>query len=189
MQTVAVMESGSEEFKFPDIYNFPPFYTKQINEATFQSQLLQWKKIITGYCKHFKIFVIDVDNNITNGDKSQKKFIFENDAINRKASDELVADILKYLVDEKVGEWIENKSSVYVYWRSLNEWSEVLYDLIDNRGELGKVFTLFELIKDNEEFSNMSQDLFIKIVTILSGQSKAVVLDDEDGKIVGVKFI
>ena len=47
-------------FTFPQIHSFPPFYTRQIHEETWQKQRDLWIEMILGYCSSKRIFEINL---------------------------------------------------------------------------------------------------------------------------------
>ena len=47
-------------FTFPQIHSFPPFYTRQLHEETWQKQRDLWIEMILGYCGSKRIFEINL---------------------------------------------------------------------------------------------------------------------------------
>ena len=71
--------STSSSFVFPQIYTFPPFYTRQVHEETWQKQKDLWIEIILGYCESKRIFEINL------GDEGTLQWpLFYNTEIDRK---------------------------------------------------------------------------------------------------------
>ncbi len=66
-------------FNFPQIHAFPPFYTRQIHEETWQKQKDLWMETILGYCAVKRIFEI----NLTEEETYQWE-LFNNTEIDRK---------------------------------------------------------------------------------------------------------
>lgn len=64
-------------------------YRKQIHEETLRKQLEMWRDLVLGYCQAHRIFFID---------SSSVQLPFENTAISRKASAELIHCILEFMV-------------------------------------------------------------------------------------------
>ncbi|VVT48549.1 uncharacterized protein SAPINGB_P001833 [Magnusiomyces paraingens] len=52
--------SLTHSFPFPKIYQFPPFFTRQVNERTWHSQLVNWNSLILAYCRYYRIFTLDL---------------------------------------------------------------------------------------------------------------------------------
>lgn len=55
-------------FLFPKIYQFPPFFTRQVNERTWHSQLINWNALILAYCRYYRIFTLDISRTSTSSD-------------------------------------------------------------------------------------------------------------------------
>jgi ESCRT-II complex subunit VPS25 len=122
-------------YEYPAIYNFPPFFTKQPNRNTYESQLEQWKEVILGYCKYNRVWALsnsgmkvgseieaDFEDDIENDDDTEAEAeagadvkgatvsgddnIFRNDGIKRHANSEFIRDIYTFLVSEHCAEWV-----------------------------------------------------------------------------------
>lgn len=150
-------------FDYPSIYNFPPFFTKQPNETVFKSQLEKWGEIIVQYCEAGKIWKLDKDDGI-----------FNNKEIDRKASEELVGDIFQYLQDSgKLG------MDGWMWWKSDEEWAEMVRLWVDGNGLVGTVMTLEEI---GEELGGMPVEMVGRVVELLQGEGFCVAMQG------GVKF-
>ncbi|ODQ45306.1 hypothetical protein PICMEDRAFT_27213, partial [Pichia membranifaciens NRRL Y-2026] len=186
-------------FELPRIYDFPPFFTEQPNLDTYQSQLEQWKDVIMKYCEHHKVWALSIVGkpiNSENNDAEDDDFsIFKNDKIKRTASNEFIAKIYDYLIEQKSAEWIDPKSrnhGILIYWHSLEEWSQLLYDWIDNTGQQGTILTVYELRRGdlalNREFYGMNYHMMVRVLEKLVKQGKATIMKDDENNIGGVKF-
>lgn len=95
--TLLQMSTTPIDFKFPSIYNFPPFFTyvyamlfrqgywhlskrRQPTEQTWESQVAQWNDLIMSYCRYYRIFRIDLHEVTVPGGSN----LFENKQIKRK---------------------------------------------------------------------------------------------------------
>lgn len=200
-------------YTFPNIYNFPPFYTKQPNAATFEAQLDHWKEVILGYCKANKIWILsdcgskivseslsddeDEDDELIEDETMNPKdlSIFRNDKINRHANTELINDIFTYLISLHNAEWVNpknKKQGILILWYTIEEWAHILYEWIDASGQNGAILTIYELqrgdMSKSQEFHGMGTLTLIKVLEVLVKQGRATLLRDE-GKISGVKFL
>lgn len=220
---MADTDKQAGEFELPRIYDFPPFFTEQPNLDTYQSQLEQWKDVIMKYCEHHKVWALSIvgkpinsENNdaedefladdyelneidslrmTNNSSKSSDFSIFKNDKIKRTASNEFIAKIYDYLIEQKSAEWIDPKSrnhGILIYWHSLEEWSQLLYDWIDNTGQQGTILTVYELRRGdlalNREFYGMNYHMMVRVLEKLVKQGKATIMKDDENNIGGVKF-
>lgn len=178
------MENFKNQYKFPDYYNWPFFFTLQKHAETRMKQLQMWMTIYLEFCKENKIWRIS------------KGFFYQhlgiNRTINRKLNYEFVNIIFEYLC--KNGKIFPlNKEEGYVLWRSIDEWREWLYDTAVKHHRVDTIETLDYLISDEEvqkeEFYGMDKDLLIFILKSLEKKGKCILLKEDTGKYVGIKFI
>lgn len=47
-------------FSFPREYGFPPFFTRQVNQATLRAQLTKWSALVLAYCRHYRVFKLNL---------------------------------------------------------------------------------------------------------------------------------
>ncbi len=52
-------------FSWPQMYSFPPFFTKQLNRDTEAKRVQVWRDLISSYCWHHAIFVLDINESTT----------------------------------------------------------------------------------------------------------------------------
>ncbi|CAH6718155.1 vacuolar protein-sorting-associated protein 25 [[Candida] jaroonii] len=194
-----------ETFEFPKIHSFPPLYTKQPNATVLQQQLDSWCSIILSYCEYYKVSTISTTGTIVYSQFEELKIdtlppIFENKQINRAVDDEFKSDIIKHLIHKlNKAEYINTKipdQGILVYWKSLADWATILYDFVENSGQLGTVLTIYELTKSEdsglpESLKNLDYNLLVKVLkNILIKQGKAQILMQEGtDQIGGVKIV
>lgn len=194
----------TSEFIFPKIHSFPPLYTNQPNATISSHQLDSWCQIILQFCEHYKITSMTLDGNakysqIDGLDIDKLPKLFDNEEISRSANPEFRKIIINYLIHKlNKAEYIDPKKpelGVFIYWRTLVEWSELLYSFVDRTGQLGTILTIYELTKsdDNglpEDLRNIDETLLIKVLKdVLIKQGKAQILFGDDNEIGGVKIV
>ncbi|KAK6461584.1 ESCRT-II complex subunit-domain-containing protein [Scheffersomyces coipomensis] len=198
------MTTTITDFIFPKIHTFPPLYTKQPNSTILSNQLDSWCQIILSYCEYYRITSLTINGipkytQLETIDLEKIPPIFENKTINRTTNDDFKSSIIHHLIYKlNKAEYINPKKpelGIYIYWRSLVEWGQLLYDYVDNSGQLGTVLTIYELTKSDENglpdsLKNLDETLLIKIVKdFLIKQGKAQILMTEDNEIGGVKIV
>nr|XP_021335724.1 vacuolar protein-sorting-associated protein 25 isoform X1 [Danio rerio] len=77
-------------FEWPWQYNFPPFFTLQPNVDTRQKQLAAWCSLVLSYCRHRKLYTLDVL-------EAQESPVFNNKKIERKLSVEAIQVVFEEL--------------------------------------------------------------------------------------------
>lgn len=185
--------------QYPQIHNFPPFYTKQSNATVLENQLNQWCTLILQTCEQHRIYsVLPLGGVLRQQQDQPRDNFFENKAIERSAAPEFRKEILSHLVHRLGrGSYVDNKTpdaGVLVMWRTLREWAELLYGSIEATGQQGSVLTVYEMtmLEDqvvDEEFRNIDPVLFERILQELRRQGRAqILMSDDGGEIGGVKF-
>ncbi|CAJ0966387.1 unnamed protein product [Ranitomeya imitator] len=104
-------------FEWPWQYNFPPFYTLQPNVDTRQKQLSAWSSLVLSYCRHNKLYTMNVM-------EIQESPLFNNKKIQRKLSLESVQVVLEEL-----------RKKVQVYVKDLHIKLTVLAREIDTQSQ------------------------------------------------------
>ncbi|KNC79213.1 hypothetical protein SARC_08382 [Sphaeroforma arctica JP610] len=177
---------SANDFEWPDMYNFPPFFTLQRTEKTQERQLEQWSELIKAYYKH----TIAYELTITEAAGSE---LFRNAEINRRASDELIQKIISTLEKSGNAECIDqDRNRFRIYWRSIAAWANTIYSWIEKTSRTDMVLTFYELREgdesEGEEFHGMDLVTFQKALEDLEKVGKCTIFqgDETDGD--GVKF-
>jgi ESCRT-II complex subunit VPS25 len=185
----------SAEFKFPEIYEFRPFFTPQVNEQTRQAQFKYWDSLILSYCRHYRIFTLDLTRVNSQGQQTRGAIdgeLFCNAKIQRSLNVDAIRTIFDHMVKEGHMEWL-SKDSVLVYWKRPEEWATEIRNWVRDSGQNGTVMTLYELtdgdLAQNQEFAGLDETLLRKSVNILVGRNEAVLMKASDGTVAGIKVL
>ncbi|OBA17356.1 uncharacterized protein OGAPODRAFT_11717 [Ogataea polymorpha] len=198
-------------FKFPSIYDFPPFFTKQVHGQTLETQKSQWIQLILDYCRYNKIWILSLngesgDSKLDHVDSEDedddddyaevtKQSLFTNNKIDRSLKSDFIMEIYNEMISKEKAEWVNpknHKHGIIVYWHTLEEWANIIFEWIDLTGQSNTVLTLYELRKGDlaktQEFYGMNPTVLIKVLNVLVKTDRAQILKDDNGKIAGVKF-
>jgi ESCRT-II complex subunit VPS25 len=174
------MNGPSNKFEYPEIFNFPPFFTRQPNEDSWRKQKEIWIELIKNYCEYNKISKIDSELDI-----------FKNDKIKRRLNSETIKEIFDELQKRKEGKW-EN-SKFLIQWKKIDELASILVEIIDKRLLKGQIVTLYELLQgeeyESEFFFQMDSKIFIKVVEFLEKQGKLTIYRNANLDETGIKFL
>ncbi|CAG9580917.1 unnamed protein product [Danaus chrysippus] len=156
----------------------------QPNSETRSKQLQAWQELISEYMKATKQSTIDVR-------ESQNSPLFNNTAIDRRLSPEGVLTVLEDMAKSGKAAPIDKSKNVWeVYWHSLDEWGNMIYNWASSNGLNNTVCTLYELREgDNtvgEEFHGLDMNILIKALKALSSNGKCELIEFDDNQ--GVKF-
>ncbi|XP_046590165.1 vacuolar protein-sorting-associated protein 25 isoform X1 [Neodiprion lecontei] len=156
----------------------------QPHAETKEKQLNAWKSLILEYYRTTKQAVVDIR-------EIDSSPLFNNTSINRKLPSEVVLIILEELY--KSGNAIpldKSKQRWLVYWHTLEEWGEIIYNWAQENGFAGSVCTLFELTQGenttDQEFYGLDSDVLIRSLRTLEASKKAELIIFDDNQ--GVKF-
>jgi uncharacterized small protein (DUF1192 family) len=125
----------------PDWVDKPWMYVKPENPKFLESWRRDWSDYTLKWAKFLVIHLISVA-------ELMEKNPFD------KLSEVALRDILEYMNSKNsIKWWDKNKTLVRIYWRSLEEWCEIIYRWALRTGRLD--FTLFEIMDEKEEFSTL----------------------------------
>ncbi|CAM6119324.1 unnamed protein product [Calypogeia fissa] len=173
-----------EQFKLPYFYNYPPYFTLQPVRDTREKQIQLWKELIIKYCKTYKIFVVNLDEEFP---------LFVNSSIDRKLSHEARALFLGALVSEGKAEWLDKgHRKCLILWRAINEWAKVLLDFVKEYGFEDGVMTLEEIQSGDEtrgtDLAGIDRIVLVRAIKMLENSGKAVMFKGSASDDDGVKF-
>ncbi|XP_017487408.1 PREDICTED: vacuolar protein-sorting-associated protein 25-like [Rhagoletis zephyria] len=171
------------EFQWPWEYTFPPFFTLQPHEETRNQQIKVWSDLFLRYLKHLNKFQVNINENGFP--------LFYNEALKRRLSAETILHILEQLqrtghaapLDKRRVEW-------QVYWYTLEEYANMVYDWIQQTGQMNTICTLYEIASgDNSEgmeFHGIDEAVLLNAMRVLENKGKCEVVQLDDSY--GIKF-
>uniref|UniRef100_A0A034WK59 Vacuolar protein-sorting-associated protein 25 n=2 Tax=Endopterygota TaxID=33392 RepID=A0A034WK59_BACDO len=171
------------EFEWPWEYTFPPFFTLQPHEETRNQQIKVWSDLFLRYLKYLNKFQVNINENAFP--------LFNNDAIKRRLSPETITVILEQLqrtghaapLDKRRIEW-----QVYSY--TLEEYANMVYDWIQQTGQLNTICTLYEIASgensEGTEFHGVDEAVLLNAFRTLENKGKCEVVQLDDS--FGIKF-
>ena len=148
-----------------------PDKDKQKND--YISWKIEWAKILFDYARFTVLHIIYIREL-----NSQKPF---SDFTNRE---QYIIEIAEELIDQKQAKWLsKKKEKLRVYWKTLEVWSDEIYQWAYDNGKLEPVM-IYELREaENEDFSNLPLEDLEAIFKILAKNRKAKVLKLNNGKL------
>lgn len=171
-------------FKFPEFYNFPPFFTLQPVLDTRNKQLSLWRDLILSYCEHNRIYTFALE-------ETPNCPLFHNDSINRSLKTDETRQVFEFLCSEGRAEWLNNqKSRILVFWRTPAEWADSIYAWAESNGLLNSVCTLYELQQaEDQEWYQIDMDMLNRALRHLQSLKKCKIFTGNNPQATGVKFL
>lgn len=176
-------------YLLPSIHSAPPFFTQQPNPNTQAVVTEHWTKLILSYARHRRLFLLRVEDTEVAGNDWDE--IFRNEQIRRRLLPSHLAHIMEDMVtkNKAVYEPARQTRSVLLYWRTPEEWAEVLHNWADSTGQLNTILTFYEIIEPPvpSQLSGIPMTLLRKAIAVLTKTSRAQIISVADGE--GVRFL
>ncbi|XDG05809.1 hypothetical protein ABKA04_005424 [Annulohypoxylon sp. FPYF3050] len=200
-------------FEFPREYNFPPFFTKQTNLTTQHAQLEKWSSLILSYCRFHRLFRLSLSY-----EGAPHEDLFRNRRLNRSLHLTDAREVLDFMRREGRAEAVSGSGGgggigggigsisnlagggggskegtgdvFWIYWRTPEEWAEMVEAWVEETAQKNSVLTLYELTEGEgtkgTEFHGLDPDILQKALQVLVKRGKAQIFGQEDQQ--GVKF-
>eukprot|EP00898_Chlorokybus_atmophyticus_P005930 jgi/Chlat1/6338/Chrsp44S05905 len=181
---------GSGGFTFPFFYHYPPYFTLQPVRETRDKQRALWKELILRYCRHARLFVLDIEDDEAATNAAP---LFANNSIDRKLSNEARQEFLDALVAEGRAEWLDkSRRKCLVLWRTVDEWANIIYTWVRDSALADSVVTLDEMISGDDtigtELHGMDRAMLVRALRFLQDRGKARMFKGATADDEGVKF-
>lgn len=125
-------------------------------------------------------------SNLSIGDSGP---LFHNQSINRQLPEEGRRIVLEKMQKLGLAEPLDKSYSNWeVYWHTIPEWADILYNWAVDNAKLNSVCTLFEITNDDDsqEFHKLDNIVIAKALRHLERSGKCELISFGDGE--GVKF-
>ncbi len=158
-----------EETRYIFMYSIP---NKKTNTKDYESWKSEWLKVLFDYARYAILHILYLRKM-----QSVKPFAnFEDRAT-------ALREIAQALVDKEQAEWLsKSKEKLRVYWKSLDNWAEEIYEWAMEISPLEPIL-IFEIRESNQEFSNLPREDIEKIFKMLENDRKGKIIELEDGQI------
>ncbi|KAG2011978.1 hypothetical protein CC2G_012036 [Coprinopsis cinerea AmutBmut pab1-1] len=175
-------------YLLPSIHSAPPFFTQQPNPSTQGIVVEQWIKLLLSYARYRKLFILRVDDAEEKG--SEWDEVLRNERINRRVKPAYLETIISTMVKKNQAAYEPPKQTkaVLLYWRTPEEWAEVLHEWATSTGQLNTIMTFYEITDPPVEspLTGIPVQLLRKAIGILGKTGRAQTISISDGE--GVRF-
>ncbi|KAI9209812.1 ESCRT-II complex subunit-domain-containing protein [Polychytrium aggregatum] len=181
-------------FSFPEIHDFPPFYTRQPNLDTWGKQRQLWCDLVLLYFQSSKLAVLDITEFTSPRPGNAKAELFHNQRLKRSLKRETIIEIIDHLVESGNAEWDnpKKKERCIVFWRKPEEWASLIYKWAFETGQTNSVCTLYEILHGDhaagQEFFGLDELIMRRSLEVLVKQGKAQLFTGSSDSDLGVKF-
>eukprot|EP00873_Tetraselmis_striata_P040747 jgi/Tetstr1/461011/TSEL_006161.t1 len=172
--------------ELPKFWSYPPYFTLQPVAETREKQISLWHNLLLNYCKHHKVYVVPAN-------AAEGFPLFENKAIGRRLNQAAIATILGAAVTAGKADWVNSaQQSCIIYWRTLEDWAQLLLSFAQSTGMNDLVMTVDELSSGIEtrgtELEGIHKEVLLRAIRRLESQGQARLFKGGEGDDDGVKF-
>lgn len=172
------------DFKLPQFFNYPPYFTLQPVRDTREKQVQLWKELILDYCRTQKIFVIGLEEEFP---------LFSNQLIERSLSNEAREAFLLALVSEGRAEWLDRgHRKCLILWHRIQDWADILLHFVRDNGFEDSVMTVEEIRTGVEsrgtELHGIDRIILMRALKLLEHKGKLAIFKGTSADDEGVKF-
>ncbi|KAH9004803.1 ESCRT-II complex vps25 subunit [Lactarius hatsudake] len=175
-------------FLLPSIHSAPPFFTQQPNTATQAGFTEQWTRLLLAYARHRRLFTLRLEDAEVPGGEWDE--VLRNPRINRRLMPNHLAHVLDAMInkDLAVYEPAKQTRAVLLYWRSPEEWADVLHEWATNTGQLNTILTFYEISDPPvpSALSGIPESLLRGAIAVLAKSGRAQLISISGGD--GVRF-
>ncbi|XP_050378820.1 vacuolar protein sorting-associated protein 25 [Argentina anserina] len=172
------------DYKLPQFFNYPPYFTLQPVRDTREKQIQLWKDLILDYCRTQKIFVIALEEDFP---------LFSNPAIERSLTHEAREAFLSILVSDGRAEWLDKRhSKCLILWHRIQEWANIILNFVKEYGLEDSVMTVEEIRSGIEsrgtELHGIDRTILMRALKLLEQKGKLAIFKGTTADDEGVKF-
>ena len=80
------------------------------------------------------------------------------------------SEIFEEIVREGRGSWIKGKEKeiILLYWRNPQEWAGEIYRFVGERGGIGSIYTIYDLIEGDDSFKEGKMEIIITFIYLFN---------------------
>jgi hypothetical protein len=145
---------------------------KKTDLKDYESWKQEWSKVLFDYARYALLHILYLRK--LESEKPFSKFEDRSNALK---------EIADKLVENEQAEWLsKSKEKLRVYWKSLDNWAEEIFDWAMEISPLEPIL-IFEIRDSNKDFSNLPNDDIIKIFKMLEKDKKGKIIKLENGEL------
>ena len=158
-----------EEKRYIFMYSIP---NKKTDLKDYESWKREWSKVLFDYARYAILHILYLR-------QSESEKPFSNFEDRKKALEEIAEELIK----KEQAEWLsKSKEKLRVYWKSLDNWAEEIYDWVMEISPLEPIL-IFEIRESNKAFSKLPNDDIIKIFKMLEKEKRGKIIRLEDDQV------
>ena len=158
-----------EEKRYIFMYSIP---NKKTDLKDYESWKREWSKVLFDYARYAILHILYLR-------QSESEKPFSNFEDRKQALEEIAEE----LINKEQAEWLsKSKEKLRVYWKSLDNWAEEIYDWAMEISPLEPIL-IFEIRESNKAFSKLPNDDIIKIFKMLEKDKRGTIIRLDDDQV------
>ena len=158
-----------EEKRYIFMYSIP---NRKTDLKDYESWKNEWSKVLFDYARYAILHILYLR-------QSESEKPFSNFEDRKHALEEIAEE----LINKEQAEWLsKSKEKLRVYWKSLDNWAEEIYDWAMEISPLEPIL-IFEIRESNKAFSKLPNDDIIKIFKMLEKDKRGEIIRLEDDQV------
>lgn len=154
------------DFKLPQFFNYPPYFTLQPVKETREKQVQLWKELIIDYCRTQKVFVIGLEEDFP---------LFSNSVVESRA------------------EWMDKSHrKCLILWHRIQDWADLIVHFVKENGLEDSVMTVEEIRTGIEsrgtDLHGVDRTILMRALKLLEHKGKLALFKGTSADDEGVKF-
>ena len=148
----------------PEWIDKPWVFVTPEHQQQLDSWCADWSNFIMEYARINIMHIMHIE-------EERSKYPFNNKPIKKRLDREQMQKIGDYIVAQEMGIWWDKKKiRLRLYWRTLDEWADIIYEWSLKTGRAGsadRVMTLFDIQQAQQPWSTIPQEDLKKIFEIM----------------------
>lgn len=148
----------------PEWIDKPWMYVTPEHQKQLDSWCADWSNFIMEYARINIKHIIHIE-------EERAKYPFNNKTSKKKLDREQLQEIGDYIVAQEMGIWWDKKKiRLRLYWRTLDEWADIIYEWSIKTGRAAsaeRVMTLFDVQNAGQTWSTIPQEDLKRIFEIM----------------------
>jgi len=158
-----------EEKRYVFMFSLP---NKKIDLKDYESWKSEWSKVLFDYARYAILHILYLRK--LESENPFSKFDNRNSAL---------MEIAEELVNKEQAQWLsKSKEKLRVYWKSLDNWAEEIYDWAMEISPLEPIL-IFEIRESNKDFNTLPHNDILKIFKILEKDKRGKIIKLDDGQL------
>jgi len=168
----------------PEWINKPWMYVTPEHQQQLDSWCADWSNFVMEYARINIKHIIHIEEERT-------KHPFNNKTAKKRLDREQLETIGDYIVAQEMGLWWDRKKiRLRLYWRTLDEWADIIYEWSIKTGRVAgaeRVMTLFDIQQAGQAWSTIPQRDLFRIFEIME-QKGYIEWADKKKKVIAFLF-